>query len=110
MSGGAAVAAVDLGATSGRVILGHVGPDELLVATLTEYQAPDELPVRVAFPPVVVDSLAAYLSRLGLRQLHLAGADQQRARRGGHFLVGFADRCGLGFFHGGPEMRQVKIG
>ena len=51
-------------------------PSDLLVATLTEYQAPDELPVRVAFPPVVVDSLAAYLSRLGLRQLHLAETEK----------------------------------
>ncbi|HEY8179519.1 MAG TPA: 2,3-bisphosphoglycerate-independent phosphoglycerate mutase [Candidatus Limnocylindria bacterium] len=51
-------------------------PAELHVATLTEYQAPDELPVRVAFPPVVVDSLAAYLSRLGLRQLHLAETEK----------------------------------
>jgi 2,3-bisphosphoglycerate-independent phosphoglycerate mutase len=51
-------------------------PADLLVTTLTEYQAPDELPVRVAFPPVVVDSLAAYLSRLGLRQLHLAETEK----------------------------------
>ena len=51
-------------------------PADLLVATLTEYQAPDELPVPVAFPPVVIDSLAAYLSRLGLRQLHLAETEK----------------------------------
>jgi 2,3-bisphosphoglycerate-independent phosphoglycerate mutase len=51
-------------------------PADLLVATLTEYQAQNELPVRVAFPPVVVDSLAAYLSRLGLRQLHLAETEK----------------------------------
>jgi 2,3-bisphosphoglycerate-independent phosphoglycerate mutase len=51
-------------------------PADLLVVTLTEYQAPDELPVQVAFPPVVVDSLAAYLSRLGLRQLHLAETEK----------------------------------
>ncbi|HEY8177772.1 MAG TPA: 2,3-bisphosphoglycerate-independent phosphoglycerate mutase [Candidatus Limnocylindria bacterium] len=51
-------------------------PADLLVATLTEYQLPDELPVRVAFPPAVVDSLAAYLSRLGLRQLHLAETEK----------------------------------
>ena len=35
------------------------------VTTLTEYQAPDELPVAVAFPPLVIDSLAAELSRRG---------------------------------------------
>jgi 2,3-bisphosphoglycerate-independent phosphoglycerate mutase len=51
-------------------------PANLLVATLTEYQAADDLPVRVAFPPEVVDSLAAYLSRLGLRQLHLAETEK----------------------------------
>jgi 2,3-bisphosphoglycerate-independent phosphoglycerate mutase len=32
--------------------------------------------VRVAFPPEVVDSLAAYLSRLGMRQLHLAETEK----------------------------------
>jgi 2,3-bisphosphoglycerate-independent phosphoglycerate mutase len=46
------------------------------VATLTEYQAPDELPVRVAFPPLVIDSLAAHLSRLGKRQLHVAETEK----------------------------------
>jgi len=51
-------------------------PADLLVATLTEYQAPTELPVPVAFPPRVVDSLAAYLSRLGMRQLHLAETEK----------------------------------
>jgi 2,3-bisphosphoglycerate-independent phosphoglycerate mutase len=51
-------------------------PAALLVVTLTEYQAPDELPVQVAFPPEVVDSLAAYLSRLGMRQLHLGETEK----------------------------------
>ena len=46
------------------------------VTTLTEYQAPDELPVRVAFPPLVIDSLAAHLSRLGKRQLHVAETEK----------------------------------
>jgi 2,3-bisphosphoglycerate-independent phosphoglycerate mutase len=46
------------------------------VTTLTQYQEPDELPVRVAFPPVVVDSLAAHLSRLGRRQLHVAETEK----------------------------------
>jgi 2,3-bisphosphoglycerate-independent phosphoglycerate mutase len=50
------------------------GPIEL--TTLTEYQAPDELPVRVAFPPLAIDSLAAHLSRLGKRQLHLAETEK----------------------------------
>ncbi len=51
-------------------------PADLRVTTLTEYQAPDELPVAVAFPPLAIDSLAAYLSRLGLRQLHLAETEK----------------------------------
>ena len=51
-------------------------PADLLVATLTEYQRRDELPVPVAFPPLVIDSLAAYLSRLGMRQLHVAETEK----------------------------------
>jgi 2,3-bisphosphoglycerate-independent phosphoglycerate mutase len=51
-------------------------PADLLVTTLTEYQAPIELPVAVAFPPVIIDSMAAYLSRLGMRQLHLAETEK----------------------------------
>ena len=46
------------------------------VTTLTEYQAPDELPVRVAFPPLGIDSLAAHLSRLDKRQLHVAETEK----------------------------------
>jgi 2,3-bisphosphoglycerate-independent phosphoglycerate mutase len=46
------------------------------VTTLTEYQRPDELPVAVAFPPLEIDSLAAHLSRLGMRQLHLAETEK----------------------------------
>jgi 2,3-bisphosphoglycerate-independent phosphoglycerate mutase len=49
---------------------------DLEVATLTEYQAPDELPVRVAFPPLRIDSLAAHLARLGLTQLHVAETEK----------------------------------
>jgi 2,3-bisphosphoglycerate-independent phosphoglycerate mutase len=51
-------------------------PRDLLVTTLTEYQLPAELPVPVAFPPVLIDSLAAYLSRLGMRQLHVAETEK----------------------------------
>jgi 2,3-bisphosphoglycerate-independent phosphoglycerate mutase len=46
------------------------------VTTLTQYQEPEELPVRVAFPPLVIDSLAAHLSRLGKRQLHVAETEK----------------------------------
>jgi 2,3-bisphosphoglycerate-independent phosphoglycerate mutase len=51
-------------------------PPRVSVTTLTEYQAADELPVRVAFPPLVIDSLAAHLSRLGKRQLHVAETEK----------------------------------
>ena len=51
-------------------------PAGLAIATLTEYQRPEDLPVAVAFPPLVIDSLAAYLSRLGLRQLHVAETEK----------------------------------
>ncbi|MEX0625834.1 MAG: 2,3-bisphosphoglycerate-independent phosphoglycerate mutase [Chloroflexota bacterium] len=51
-------------------------PVGLAVATLTEYQTADDLPVAVAFPPVVIDSLASLLSRLHLRQLHVAETEK----------------------------------
>ncbi len=51
-------------------------PDGLSVTTLTEYQDPLELPVAVAFPPLVIDSLAAHLARLGKRQLHVAETEK----------------------------------
>jgi 2,3-bisphosphoglycerate-independent phosphoglycerate mutase len=51
-------------------------PADMRVATLTQYQAPDELPIAVAFPPLEIDALPAYLSRLGLRQLHLAETEK----------------------------------
>ncbi len=53
-----------------------VRPTPLRVTTLTEYQAPDELPVAVAFPPLVIDSLAAQLARLGKRQLHVGETEK----------------------------------
>ncbi|MBW3612407.1 MAG: 2,3-bisphosphoglycerate-independent phosphoglycerate mutase, partial [Chloroflexi bacterium] len=46
------------------------------VTTLTQYQEPAELPVRVAFPPLIIDSLAAHLARLGRRQLHVAETEK----------------------------------
>jgi 2,3-bisphosphoglycerate-independent phosphoglycerate mutase len=51
-------------------------PRDVPVTTLTEYQDPASLPVAVAFGPVVADGLAAHLSRLGLRQLHLAETEK----------------------------------
>ena len=51
-------------------------PSGLMVVTLTEYQAPDELPVTVAFGPLVIDSLPALVARLGKRQLHIAETEK----------------------------------
>jgi 2,3-bisphosphoglycerate-independent phosphoglycerate mutase len=51
-------------------------PAPLSVTTLTEYQEHAELPVDVAFPPLAIDSLAAYLARLGRRQLHVAETEK----------------------------------
>jgi 2,3-bisphosphoglycerate-independent phosphoglycerate mutase len=58
--------------------LDHFGENtgEFHVTTLTEYQAPAELPVAVAFGPLELDSLAAHLSRLGKRQLHVAETEK----------------------------------
>ena len=55
-------------------VRGAAGPFD--VTALTEYQSRDELPVAVAFPPLVIDSLAAHLSRLGKRQLHVAETEK----------------------------------
>ncbi|MDQ2934955.1 MAG: 2,3-bisphosphoglycerate-independent phosphoglycerate mutase [Chloroflexota bacterium] len=51
-------------------------PATLLLTTLTGYQPHDELPVSVAFPPIPIDSLPAYLARLGLRQLHVGETEK----------------------------------
>ena len=63
------------------------GPTGLMVTTLTEYQGADELPVAVAFPPVQIDSLAALLSRLGMRQLHVAETGAAATEAGAARLV-----------------------
>jgi 2,3-bisphosphoglycerate-independent phosphoglycerate mutase len=49
-------------------------PRELLVVTMTEYEL--GLPVLVAFPPLVVTSLAEIFSRLGWRQFHVAETEK----------------------------------
>ena len=49
-------------------------PADVYVVTLTEYEA--GLPVAVAFPPETIDSLAAYLSRQGLSQFHVAETEK----------------------------------
>ena len=51
-------------------------PSGLAVTTLTEYQDPADLPVAVAFPPIVVPSLAGYLAERGWRQLHVAETEK----------------------------------
>jgi 2,3-bisphosphoglycerate-independent phosphoglycerate mutase len=49
-------------------------PEGLLVVTMTEYEA--GLPVEVAFPPLVVPSLAERISERGWRQFHVAETEK----------------------------------
>ncbi len=49
-------------------------PRDLLVVTMTEYEA--GLPVEVAFPPLTVTSLAEYFAGLGWRQFHVAETEK----------------------------------
>lgn len=49
-------------------------PRDLHVVTLTQYEA--DLPVQVAFPPLVVTSLAKVFSDLGWRQFHVAETEK----------------------------------
>ncbi len=49
-------------------------PRDLLVVTMTEYEG--GLPVRVAFPPLLVSGLAEIFSRLGWRQFHVAETEK----------------------------------
>ncbi|MGH2380053.1 MAG: 2,3-bisphosphoglycerate-independent phosphoglycerate mutase [Candidatus Limnocylindria bacterium] len=53
---------------------GTAAPVQL--ATLTEYESDDGLDAAVAFPQGAVDSLAALISRLGMRQLHVAETEK----------------------------------
>ncbi|HEX6140034.1 MAG TPA: 2,3-bisphosphoglycerate-independent phosphoglycerate mutase [Candidatus Limnocylindria bacterium] len=95
-------------------------PADVHVATLTEYQAPDELPVPVAFPPLEIDSLAAHLSRLGLRQLHLAETEKYahvtyffdggvEAQLPGEDRVLIPSRRDIATYDLAPEMRANEI-
>jgi 2,3-bisphosphoglycerate-independent phosphoglycerate mutase len=53
---------------------GRPAPNDLLVVTMTEYEA--DLPVLVAFPPEVVPCLAGAISDAGWRQLHVAETEK----------------------------------
>jgi 2,3-bisphosphoglycerate-independent phosphoglycerate mutase len=53
---------------------GRPAPLDLLVVTLTEYEA--GLPVEVAFPPAEVPSLAGAVSGAGWRQFHVAETEK----------------------------------
>jgi 2,3-bisphosphoglycerate-independent phosphoglycerate mutase len=53
---------------------GRPAPGDLLVATMTEFEA--GLQVAVAFPPEVVPCLAGAVSDAGLRQLHVAETEK----------------------------------
>jgi 2,3-bisphosphoglycerate-independent phosphoglycerate mutase len=53
---------------------GEPAPRDLLVVTMTEYEA--DLPVEVAFPPDVVPCLAGAVAAAGWRQLHIAETEK----------------------------------
>ena len=53
---------------------GRPAPHDLLVVTMTEYEA--GLPVLVAFPPEVVPCLAGAIADAGWRQLHVAETEK----------------------------------
>ncbi|MEO5703567.1 MAG: 2,3-bisphosphoglycerate-independent phosphoglycerate mutase [Candidatus Limnocylindrales bacterium] len=53
---------------------GRPAPRDLAVTTMTEYEA--DLPVAVAFPPVVVPCLAEAAAGAGWRQLHVAETEK----------------------------------
>jgi 2,3-bisphosphoglycerate-independent phosphoglycerate mutase len=53
---------------------GEPAPSDLLVVTMTEYEA--GLPVEVAFPPEVVPCLAGTVAAAGWRQLHVAETEK----------------------------------
>ena len=53
---------------------GRIAPANLLVVTMTEYEA--DLPVLVAFPPEVVPCLAGAFAAAGWRQLHVAETEK----------------------------------
>ena len=53
---------------------GRPAPNDLLVVTMTEYEA--DLPVLVAFPPEVVPCLAGAFETAGWRQLHVAETEK----------------------------------
>ena len=53
---------------------GRPAPANLVVVTMTEYEA--NLPVQVAFPPEVVPCLAGAVAEAGWRQLHVAETEK----------------------------------
>jgi len=53
---------------------GRPAPTDLFVVTMTEYEA--DLPVRVAFPPEIVPSLAEAFSNAGWKQFHAAETEK----------------------------------
>ncbi len=95
-------------------------PAGLHVVTLTEYQAHEELPVPVAFPPEEIDSLPAYLARLGRRQLHVAETEKyahvtyffnggREAELHGEERVLIPSRRDVPTYDLAPEMRAPEI-
>ena len=71
---------------------GRPAPADLLVVTMTEYE--EGLPVRVAFPPEIVRSLADAVAEAGWRQFHVAETEKYA-----HVTY---------FFNGGLETAHVR--
>jgi 2,3-bisphosphoglycerate-independent phosphoglycerate mutase len=90
---GVTFAGFDRTSSSGRLV-----PTDLLVVTMTEYEA--GLPVRVAFPPEIVPSLADAVADAGWRQFHVAETEK-------YAHVTYFFNGGLEAAHPGEERRLI---
>ena len=90
---GPSFAAFDRRSPSGRP-----APQDLLVATMTEYE--EGLPVRVAFPPEIVRSLADAVAEAGWRQFHVAETEK-------YAHVTYFFNGGLEAAHPGEDRRLI---
>ena len=77
---------------------GRPAPHDLLVATMTEYE--EGLPVRVAFPPEIVRSLADAVADAGWRQFHVAETEK-------YAHVTYFFNGGLEAAHPGEDRRLI---
>ena len=77
---------------------GRPAPQDLLVVTMTEYEA--GLPVRVAFPPEIARSLADAVAEAGWRQFHVAETEK-------YAHVTYFFNGGLETAHPGEDRRLI---